>query len=135
VVPGLVIAFGRYEGESGHSFCEREGIEVVSDTSVFVGDLAMPGSSHVDLVIGDKSIAELRLTGSGSGNEGDERLTEDFFARVPLTVFKKMLAAKTIRGYIYWRAENEIVERNELRLFTLDAKALRTLSALDARAR
>jgi hypothetical protein len=86
----------------------------------------MPGSSHVDLVIGDKSIAELRLTGSGSGNEGDERLTEDFFARVPLTVFKKMLAAKTIRGYIYWRAENEIVERNELRLFTLDAKSYRT---------
>jgi hypothetical protein len=95
----------------------------------------MPGTSHVDLIIGDRSVAELRLTGSGSGNEADERLTEDFFATVPLAVFRKMLAAKTIRGYIYWRSENEVVERNELRLFTLDAKALRTLAALDAKVR
>jgi hypothetical protein len=95
----------------------------------------LPGSSHVDLVIGDKSIVELPLTGSGFGNEGDERLTEYSFATVPLPVFKKMLATKAIRGYIYWRSENETVEKNELRLFTLDAKVLRTLSALDAKTR
>jgi len=47
-----------------------------------------------------------------------------------------MVAAKSLRGHLCWRStDGEVIGQNELRFFTLDEKALRTLAALDAKAR
>src|SRR5262249_10548767 len=53
-----------------------------------------------------------------------------------LHTFKKMVTARSLRGHLYWRStDGEVVGQNELRFFTLDEKVLRTLAALDAKAR
>jgi hypothetical protein len=96
----------------------------------------LPSSTHVDLVIGEQSSVALPLTASGFTDFGGERQVATHFATVPLHTFKKMVTAKSLGGRLYWRStDGEVVGQNELRFFTLDEKALRTLAALDAKAR
>ncbi len=106
------------------------------ETGFFAPSLGprLPSTSHVDLIT-DTRIYELPLSTSSSYNEGDRVISVMRKATLPLSVFGELLAAPTLHGYLYGRSENEVVAKNDLRHFSLDAKGLRTLAALDRHSR
>jgi hypothetical protein len=96
----------------------------------------MPGTSHVQLRVGGKLSAAFPIRATAHSNEGDERLTNYYFAQVPLEVFRRMSAARELQAELYWQSTNgKEVTKNDLRTLLFDAKTLRTLARLSAASR
>lgn len=91
----------------------------------------LPANTHIQFIIDGTPTAELAVKRSSFLNENDARHVIKFYVVANRQIVEKMIAARNVRGLLYYReVKKGVVEKNDVKSFTLDPKAIRTLSRL-----
>ena len=97
--------------------------------------LLPPATTHVQLLIDGKATGEFPLKAYAASVGGKER-TDSLIAQIPLDDYRALAKATKVEGRLYCRSvDGDEVRQNDLRTFELDEKAIRSLKALDKRAK
>jgi len=91
----------------------------------------LPANTHVQFIIDGTPSFELPVKRTSFLNENDARHVIKFYVVVNRQIVEKMIAARSVRGLLYYReVKKGVVEKNDVKSFALDLKTIRTLSQL-----
>lgn len=91
----------------------------------------LPANTHLQFIIDGTPSAELAVKRTSFLNDNDARHVIKFYVVANRTIVEKMIAARSVRGLLYYReVKKGVVEKNDVKSFTLDPKAIRTLARL-----
>ena len=96
----------------------------------------LPDNTHLQFIIDGTPTAELAVKRTSFLNENDARHVIKFYVVTNRQIVERMIAARSVRGLLYYRESKKgVTEKNDVKSFTLDPKAIRTLARLMSVAR
>ena len=91
----------------------------------------LPANTHLQFIIDGSPTAELPVRTTSFLNENDARHVIKFYVVTNRQITERMVSARNVRGLLYYRERKKgVTIKNDVKSFTLDLKAIRTLSRL-----